>query len=150
SLGLGLPFIVTSVAVCSLILLLAEDEVNGPAAADVGAWVAEVGQDLFAVAAGVEQGVGQEGETGVVQRAFGHLALFVDALGQPAHRATVPGQDDRVNGGPWAEGVAEEVAEQNHLDAVLGCLGPIPSFGGPLAGGSGGGKTGRIRRLGSR
>jgi hypothetical protein len=57
-----------------------------------------MGQEFLVVATGVKQGVGKDGEVGGVQRAGGHLALFVDRFGNAAHRAVVPGEDNRRQG----------------------------------------------------
>jgi hypothetical protein len=50
---------------------LAQDQIHGPATADMEAGAAEVGQQVRPVAAGFPQGVGQNEEAGTLQGAGG-------------------------------------------------------------------------------
>jgi hypothetical protein len=72
-----------------LSLLLPQNQVNRPAAPDVYAFTSTMGNQLFIVATGVKQGVGKDGKSGGVKCAFGHLALFVDGLGEAGDGAVV-------------------------------------------------------------
>src|SRR5262249_37909895 len=100
------------------VLRLAQDEVNCPATPDVCAWLTAVSNQGFVLAAGVKQGVGKDGEPGVVQGAFGHSSFFVDGLCEAAHRAVVPGEDGRRQGRGRAERVAEDVTDDCHKQVV--------------------------------
>jgi hypothetical protein len=86
-------------------LLLGEGEVNGPAAANVRPWFAEVIEDRRVGAAGLFQGVGQDGEPRGVEEAAGQEALAVRSLSEQEHGRSLPG---RI-GCDGAEGVADKV-----------------------------------------
>jgi hypothetical protein len=58
-------------------------------------FAATVPDQRLVVATGVEQGVGEDGEAGVVQSTRRQFAVLVGALGDAAYRAVVPGEDGR-------------------------------------------------------
>src|SRR4051794_1094751 len=81
---------------------------------------AQMGQQPLVVAPGVQQRICKNSKAGGVQRAGGQLALLVDTLGDPAHRAVVPSQDGH---GEWRGGaarVAEDVTEGRTQCSVFG------------------------------
>src|SRR5262249_19486325 len=82
-------------------LRLAEDQVHDPAAADVLAALAAVGEDVGVGAAGVLEGVGQD-------RQVMEGPLVVDAAGDGRDGAVVP----RQPGGVDSDGTERERAEQ--------------------------------------
>src|SRR5436305_1794513 len=67
-------------------LLFSKDEINGPAAPDMRPLAATVPEQLFVVATGVEEGVGEDRHT--VEGSLG-----VDVFGHAAHRAAIPVED---------------------------------------------------------
>ena len=81
-------------------LFLAQDKVHDPAAADVRAAAAAVGNDLLVVAVGVHQGVGQKRHP--VER-----PVFVDAAGQAEGVASAPAGVESHD----SEGIADDVAK---------------------------------------
>src|SRR5690242_439503 len=87
---------------------LAEDGVDGPAAADMRPLAAAVLHEVVVVATGVEQGVGKDG-----QAVEG--ALLVDALRDLRNGAVVPAEPSRLEAGIRAKGDLEDLTEQSGL-----------------------------------
>jgi hypothetical protein len=57
------------------------------------------------------QGIRENREPAVIQRAFGQVSLIVGGLGETDNRGIVPGQDGGGKGG-GAEGVADNVTDK--------------------------------------
>src|SRR5262249_45665523 len=87
--------------------LLAEQQVDHPAAAHVWSRLATVVEDGGVVAAGGFEGVGEGGK--VVEG-----ALRVDCLGEPMNGPVVPAEPGQV-GGDAAEGITEYVPQASTL-----------------------------------
>src|SRR5262249_45081737 len=77
----------------SVISLLAEKQIDDPAAAIMLAVTAQVSQDLFVAAAGFFQRVGEDGEPAIVERAGGKDAVVVGGLGEANDGLVLPRQD---------------------------------------------------------
>ena len=119
---------------CSGMLLFRQHKINGPAAARVGSWTAEMIEDRLVGAAGFFQRVGKHAQAGCVQLATGVVALSVGRLGKPLHGPIVPGEQGRVDVGWRPKGIVEEIAlEQNSDPPPPLCDGPEkvawPPFG---------------------
>ena len=100
------------------LLLLCEYEINGPTAANVGAWAAEVIEDELVGAAGLFECIRQN-------RHALDGPLLVDCSRQLEDRALVPPKPRRV-GRPWAIGIAENVAEEVAKSLTFLSLRPHP------------------------
>src|SRR6266542_5177160 len=95
--------------------LLAEDEVDRPAAADVRPRPAQVCEDIGVRSTGLFQRVGQNGEESRIQRTLRQRTLLVRCLGQMNDRRRQPGGID----GHGAERVTEDAADQCGLDGAF-------------------------------
>src|SRR5947209_19283311 len=84
-------------------LLLPQNEIDDPAAPDVRPRPPKVAQDVRVRAAGLFEGVGQDGHT--VEG-----PLVVDGLGNFGHGAAAPNKPRGVDAG-WPEGIAYGVAK---------------------------------------
>jgi hypothetical protein len=100
-------------------LLFRQGEINGPAAADVGSWAAEVVKDGLVGAGGFFQCIGQDSEAGEVQFTGWQEAFFVGRPGEPCDGSLSP-QPFRDNSNGW-EGIAADTMEQTgELNTVSG------------------------------
>src|SRR5262245_7584489 len=85
------------------------------ASSDMGSRPAQVVQYLGRSAAGVFEGVGQDGKPHGVQIAAGYLSLLVGGLGQGNHSGSEPGGIVREE----TEGVAGNITQQYCLSFQL-------------------------------
>jgi hypothetical protein len=92
-------------------LLLGQNEVNGPAAANVGARAADVIEDSLFRAAGFFQRVSKHGETFDVKLAPGQDAVVIGSLSEGHDRRC----QRRGIEGDGAEGVADDVSKEKGL-----------------------------------
>src|SRR5438093_1147448 len=84
-------------------------------------------QSRSASTTGLLQGVGEDGQAGVVQQAGGEEAVVVGGLCEVQHGGRQPGGGE----GDGAEGVAEEVSQHVGLCCML-CERGGYGFGSPL------------------
>src|SRR5262249_54890080 len=99
--------------------LLAEQQIDDPAAANVRPLATAVVQDLGVGAASFLQGVGDQHQPCAVEVTAGKLALLVSGLRQLRHGAAEP----RGIAGNGSEGVAEDVIEKCYsiLAHIIAC-----------------------------
>src|SRR3954453_17546304 len=100
---------------------LAEQQVDGPAAADVRAGAAAVTQQVGVGAAGLFEGVGEDRQ--VVEG-----AVVVDLPGDRGYGAVVPGQPRGIDG-DRAERVAEDLTKNVAMCCILRLSGREPFRG---------------------
>ena len=95
---------------------------------------AQVAEQLGVGAAGVLQGVGQNGQAGGVERPLGESAVVVRGPGEPGYSPVLPKGPVGV-GGHAAEGErAENVPQQRGLGGVLGGKGRVGLCPGVIRG----------------
>jgi len=98
-----------------------QDQIDCPAAPDVRPRLTAVLDEGFIIAAGIEKGVGQDGEAAGVQRPFRHLAVVVDDLSDAGDGAVAPGEDGGRERRRGAEVIADDFSENARLPVPLGC-----------------------------
>ena len=75
--------------------LLAQNQINRITTSNVRPVAATMGNQLLVVATSVKKCVSKDGQASGIQRAFGHLAVFVDGFGEAFDSGVVPGEDGR-------------------------------------------------------
>src|SRR5207249_2347831 len=104
--------------------LLSQQQIERPAAADVPLALATVGEHVWIGAAGILEGIGQDGQVAEV-------AAVIDLPGHRAEQPAAPAQPGRVRLGR-AERVAKDLLKKRRLPLHPGVTGGIP--GGQLIG----------------
>src|SRR5262249_55912518 len=92
-------------------LLLPQQQVDDPTATHMRTRLTQMGDELVVAAAGIFEGVREDGKAVSVERAGGQVPLFVSGRRECCHGRRPPSRID----GDGTEGVAEKTAKQTGL-----------------------------------